>query len=96
MTFTITLSRSVMWAVMMFKGADALNYTVLPYLPEAYIFALQLTEQPNFVVGGKRTRIRQYCRPEMETGRIDRHRSSRPAVRVSGRVEVLRPDGQAG
>ena len=28
----------------------------------------------------------------METGRVDRHRSVRPA----GRVEILRPAGQAG
>ena len=32
---------------------------------------------------------------EMETGRVDRHRSSRPAGRVAGRVEILRPAGQA-
>ena len=30
--------------------------------------------------------------PEMETGRVDRHRSSRQA----GRIEILRPAGQAG
>ena len=34
--------------------------------------------------------------PEMETGRVDRHRSGRPASRVAGRVEILRPAGQAG
>ena len=28
----------------------------------------------------------------METGRVDRHRSGRPA----GRVEILRPAGEAG
>ena len=33
---------------------------------------------------------------EMETGRVDRHRSGRPAGRVAGRVEILRPAGQAG
>ena len=32
----------------------------------------------------------------METGRVDRHRSGRPAGRVAGRVEILRPAGQAG
>ena len=32
----------------------------------------------------------------METGRVDRHRSSRPAGRVAGRVEILRPAGEAG
>ena len=35
-------------------------------------------------------------RPEMETGQVDRHRSGRPAGRVAGRVEILRPAGQAG
>ena len=34
--------------------------------------------------------------PEMETGRGNRHRSGRPAGRVAGRVEILRPAGQAG
>ena len=34
--------------------------------------------------------------PEMETGRVDRHRSGRLAGRVAGRVEILRPAGQAG
>ena len=33
---------------------------------------------------------------EMETGRADRHRSGRPAGWVTGRVEILRPAGQAG
>ena len=33
---------------------------------------------------------------EMETGRVNRHRSGRPAGRVAGRVEILRPAGQAG
>ena len=33
---------------------------------------------------------------EMETGRVNRHRSDRPAGRVAGRVEILRPAGQAG
>ena len=32
----------------------------------------------------------------METGRVDRHRSGRPAGWVTGRVEILRPAGQAG
>ena len=32
---------------------------------------------------------------EMETGRVDRHRSGRQAGRVNGRVEILRPAGQA-
>ena len=32
----------------------------------------------------------------METGRVDQHRSGRPAGRVAGRVEILRPAGQAG
>ena len=36
------------------------------------------------------------CVAEMETGRVDRHRSGRPAGRVAGRVEILRPAGQAG
>ena len=36
------------------------------------------------------------CKPEMETGRVDWHRSGRPAGRVAGRVEILRPAGQAG
>ena len=31
---------------------------------------------------------------EMETGRVDRHRSGRPTARVAGRVEILRPAGQ--
>ena len=31
----------------------------------------------------------------METGWVDRHRSGRPAGRVAGRVEILRPAGQA-
>ena len=35
-------------------------------------------------------------RAEMETGRVDRHRSGRPAGRVAGWVEILRPAGQAG
>ena len=30
------------------------------------------------------------------TGRVDRHRSGRPAGRVAGRVQILRPAGQAG
>ena len=34
--------------------------------------------------------------PEMETGRVNRHRSGRPAGRVAGRVEILRPAGQTG
>ena len=34
--------------------------------------------------------------PEMETGRVDRHLSGRPAGRVAGRVEILRPAGQVG
>ena len=34
--------------------------------------------------------------PEMETGRVDGHRSRRPAGRVAGLVEILRPAGQAG
>ena len=34
--------------------------------------------------------------PEMETGRVDRHRSGRPAGRVAGRVEIFRLAGQAG
>ena len=33
---------------------------------------------------------------EMETGRVDRHRSGRPAGRVAVRVEILLPAGQAG
>ena len=33
---------------------------------------------------------------EMETSRVDRHRSGRPAGRVAGRLEILRPAGQAG
>ena len=33
---------------------------------------------------------------EMETGRVDRQRSGRPAGRVAGLVEILRPAGQAG
>ena len=33
---------------------------------------------------------------EMETGRVDRHRSGRPAGWVAGRVEILRRAGQAG
>ena len=33
---------------------------------------------------------------EMETGQVDRHRSGRPAGRVAGRVEILRPACQAG
>ena len=33
---------------------------------------------------------------EMETGRVDRHRLSRRVGRVAGRVEILRPAGQAG
>ena len=37
-----------------------------------------------------------YLASEMETGRVDRHRSGRPAGRVAGRVEILRPAGQAG
>ena len=32
----------------------------------------------------------------METGRVDRHQSGRPAGRVAVRVEILRPAGQAG
>ena len=32
----------------------------------------------------------------METGPVDWHRSGRPAGRVTGRVEILRPAGQAG
>ena len=32
----------------------------------------------------------------METGRVDRHRSGWPAGRVAGRVEILRPAGEAG
>ena len=35
-------------------------------------------------------------RPEMETGHVDWHRSGRPAGRITGRVEILRPAGQAG
>ena len=34
--------------------------------------------------------------PEMETDRVDRHRSGRPAGRVAGRVEILPLAGQAG
>ena len=30
----------------------------------------------------------------METGRVDRHLSSRPAGRVTGRDEILQPAGQ--
>ena len=33
---------------------------------------------------------------EMETGRVDWHRSGRPAGRVAGGVKILRPAGQAG
>ena len=33
---------------------------------------------------------------EMATGRVDRHRLGRPASRVTGRLEILRPVGQAG
>ena len=32
----------------------------------------------------------------METDRLDRHRSGRPAGRVAGQVEILQPAGQAG
>ena len=32
----------------------------------------------------------------METGQVDRLRSGRPAGQVTGRVEILRPAGQAG
>ena len=32
----------------------------------------------------------------METGQVNRHRLGRPASRVSGRVEILQPAGQAG
>ena len=32
----------------------------------------------------------------MEIGRVDRHWSGRPAGLVAGRVEILRPAGQAG
>ena len=35
-------------------------------------------------------------RAEMETGRVDRHRLGRPTGRVTGRVDILRPAGQAG
>ena len=38
----------------------------------------------------------QRYKAEMETGRVNRHRSDRPAGRVAGRVEILRPAGQAG
>ena len=31
----------------------------------------------------------------MDTSRVDRHRSGQPAGRVAGRVEILRPAGQA-
>ena len=34
--------------------------------------------------------------PEMEIGWVDRHWSGQPAGRVAGRVEILRPAGQAG
>ena len=37
-----------------------------------------------------------YCGPEMKTDRVDRHRSRRPAGRVAGWVEILRPASQAG
>ena len=33
---------------------------------------------------------------ETKTGRVRRHRSGWPAGRVTGRVEILRPAGQAG
>ena len=32
----------------------------------------------------------------METDRVDRHWSGQPAGRVAGRIEILRPAGQAG
>ena len=48
---------------------------------------------PSFIVAFLRVRswIVHYA-SEMETGRVDRHRSGRPA----GRVEILQPAGQAG
>ena len=38
----------------------------------------------------------QSAASEMETGQVDRHRSGRPAGRVAGRFDNLRPAGQAG
>ena len=48
------------------------------------------------VVDYKLDHSNKWYSSEMETGQVDRHRSGRPAGRVTGWVEILRPTGQAG